>query len=60
MRTPVAGTMMKVLTPKGVIGWETTGIAYVDPGGTTCCWKRPRSTPMTSRSFNHDARSRRS
>ena len=32
---PVADDVVKVLTPKGVIGWETTGIAFVNPGGTT-------------------------
>jgi hypothetical protein len=34
--------VVKVLTPKGVIGWETTGIAFVNPGGTTLLLKRPR------------------
>jgi hypothetical protein len=34
--------VVKLLTPKGVIGWETTGIAFVNPGGTTLLLKRPR------------------
>jgi hypothetical protein len=34
--------VLKVLNPKGVTGWETTGIAFVNPGGTTLLLKRPR------------------
>ena len=32
----------KVLNTKGAVGWETTGIAFVNADGTTLLLKRPR------------------
>ena len=32
----------RLLTAKGTAGWETTGIAFVNGGGTTLLLKRPR------------------
>ena len=33
---------VRVLNPEGLVGWETTGIAWPAAGGTTLLLKRPR------------------
>jgi hypothetical protein len=39
---PTGNDVAAVLNVRGAAGWETTGIAFATPGGTTLLLKRPR------------------